>query len=833
MLRVSEAGLQEVAIATIARPTIRGKFFWTGEEKLYLRGVTYGTFAPTEQGEFPSPSVVDDDFRAMAAVGINCVRTYTTPSRWILDLAQQHGLYVLAGIAWTQHVAFLDNERLRRDIIESVRSEIASIRGHPALLAYAIGNEIPAPIVRWHGRKAIEKFIRLLYDLAKRTDPGCSVTYVNYPTTEYLKLDFLDFVCFNVYLEEEAALRSYLARLQNIAGDRPLVLAEIGLDSHRNGLDRQAHSLRWQVSTAFASGCAGAFVFAWTDEWHRGGFDISDWDFGLVSRDRQPKPALAAVKDAFAELPFPDDGDWPRISVVVCSYNGQRTIRDCLDGLARLEYPNYEVIVVNDGSTDSTAVIASEYNVQLITTENRGLSNARNTGLAAATGEIVAYTDDDARPDPHWLTYLAVAFRSSDHAGIGGPNIAPAGDGLIADCVANAPGGPVHVLLDDTTAEHIPGCNMAFRKDRLLAIGGFDSRYRAAGDDVDVCWRLQEQGWTLGFCAAATVWHHRRNSVRTYWKQQVGYGRAEALLEAKWPEKYNSLGHTTWAGRLYGKGLTKVLSVAPARVYSGPWGMASYQSVYEPRSGGLLALSLMPEWYFLVAALACVSLGSVLWTPLLAALIPFSITAMLPLLQAWLSARRASFTTTGLSAAGRLRLRVLTGCLHLMQPLARLRGRLKWGLSPLRGRVHDFMWPRPLQVSIWREKWQSPSERAEVIGKTLKTQGLAWLATENADAWDLRVSTGVLGGARLRLAVEEHEAGRQQLLAGVHPDFSPGGIAVVGLLAFLSLLAFFDGAVVAGGILAGVAFAALARMVLECGRAVRVLKEAFHVAASL
>src|SRR5439155_1386610 len=127
---------------------------------------------------------------------------------------------------------------------------------------------------------------------------------------------------------------------------------------------------------------------------------------------------------------------------------------------------------------------------------------------------------------------------------------APAGDGPIAECVARAPGGPVHVLVTDREAEHIPGCNMAFRTAYLDAVGGFDPRFRTAGDDVDVCWRLQDRGWTLGFHPAAMVWHHRRNSVRAYWRQQIGYGRAEAMLERKWPEKYNDVGHVRWRGTL-------------------------------------------------------------------------------------------------------------------------------------------------------------------------------------------------------------------------------------------------------------------------------------------
>src|SRR5205807_8505264 len=104
---------------------------------------------------------------------------------------------------------------------------------------------------------------------------------VNFPTTEFLELPFLDFFCFNVYLESQDPFEAYLARLQTLAGDRPLLMAEIGLDSRRNGEQGQAASLAWQVRSAFAGGCAGAFVFSCSDEWHRGGYEIEDWDFAI------------------------------------------------------------------------------------------------------------------------------------------------------------------------------------------------------------------------------------------------------------------------------------------------------------------------------------------------------------------------------------------------------------------------------------------------------------------------------------------------------------------------------------------------------------------------
>jgi hypothetical protein len=278
-----------------------------------------------------------------------------------------------------------------RSIEDKVRASVRACAGYSAVLCFAIANEIPAQVVRWYGRCRIERFLRRLYEAAKEEDPAALVTYVNFPTTEYLQLPFLDLVCFNVYLESRERLEAYLARLQNLAGERPLLLAEIGLDSRRNGEHAQAQSLAWQVRSAFAAGCAGSFVFAWTDSWHRGGEDIKDWDFGITTRARHPKAALAAVREAYAEVPFPRDLEWPRISVVVCSCNGARTIRDTFEGLKRLEYPDFEVIVIDDGSSDATAEIAAEYAVQLISTENRGLSRARNTGWQQATGDRRLY----------------------------------------------------------------------------------------------------------------------------------------------------------------------------------------------------------------------------------------------------------------------------------------------------------------------------------------------------------------------------------------------------------------------------------------------------------
>ena len=144
---------------------------------------------------------------------------------------------------------FLDTKARRRSIASRVGQAVAACR-RPAVLGFAVGAEIPAPIVRWYGRERIERFILRLYEEAKSTNPNALVTYVNYPTTEYLDLSFLDFHSWNVYLETPQQLTRYLARLQNLAGEKPLVLAELGLDSQRNGERKQAELLDWQIAPA-------------------------------------------------------------------------------------------------------------------------------------------------------------------------------------------------------------------------------------------------------------------------------------------------------------------------------------------------------------------------------------------------------------------------------------------------------------------------------------------------------------------------------------------------------------------------------------------------------
>ncbi len=767
------------------------------------------------------------DFAQIAGMGANAVRTYTVPPRWLLDTAQEHGLRVMVGFGWEQHITFLDKRKLRKSIEENVRSGVRQCARHPAILSYTIGNEIPSPIVRWYGPERIESFLTRLYDAVKEEDPGSLVSYVNYPTTEYLKPPG-DFVCFNVFLESEPKLEGYLKRLHNISGDRPLVLAEIGLDSISNGEDAQASALAWQIRSAFSSGCAGVFTFSWTDEWHRGGADILDWGFGLTNRDRVPKQAMMAVGRAFAEAPFNADMNWPRMSVVVCTYNGSRTIAQCCAELLNLDYPDYEIIVVDDGSRDNTASIVSQYDVTLIQTENHGLSAARNIGANASTGEIVAYIDDDAWPDPHWLRYLAIAYATGDFAGVGGPNIAPATGSEIADAVANAPGGPIHVLLTDDIAEHIPGCNMSFRKSALKAVGGFDASFRVAGDDVDLCWRIQAEGWKLGFTPAAMVWHHRRSSMRAYLRQQWGYGKAEAMLERKWPEKYNAAGHLSWAGRIYADHLAQLFTPRTRRIYHGTWGSALFQSVYQPAPATVAAFLTMPEWYLVIAALGIVSVLGLMWPPLLLAIPLLILSLAAPILQSFKSASRATFPSHLASPVGRVRRYLLTALLHFLQPMARLHGRLQWGLTPWRHSAAGVVIPRIRVESVWSETWRDPAIWLADLEKAFREESMMVQRGGDFDRWDLQLRRGVFAATRLLLAIEEHGNGRQLARVKLWPRFSPSAVAIAGISAVLSAGAAIQSQYAAALALFGIFMVIAVRTMQECASSMEAVSEALQ-----
>ena len=766
-----------------------GKFFRLGSEKFYVKGVTYGPFKPNANGEaLPEPQQVRLDFAQMLELGANSVRVYHVPPAWFLDLAQEMGLKIFLDVAWAKNLTFVGDAQITRQAQEAVRQAARACGNHPAILAISVANEIPPDIVRYVGRPKIEDFIEELVDIARAEAPDCLFTFANFPTTEYVQPRNVDFVCFNVYLHDEAVLRNYLARLQNIAGDKPLMLGEYGIDTRNEcSQEKQAEILCSHVHAVFEEGLVGTFIFSFTDEWYTHGYAIAEWAFGLTTADRRPKAAFAALRGLLAKVPQTAQIALPMCSVVICSYNGANMVATCLRSMQKLRYPSYEVIFVDDGSTDNTQEILMDFPwVRNIRQDNKGLSHARNVGMEAARGDVVVYTDSDCEADEDWLYYLALSLVRSGHAGMGGPNLIPDEGSWVADCVGLSPGGPTHVMIDDRTAEHVPGCNMAFYRSVLKQVYGFDSQFRKAGDDVDLIWRIQNQGQSIGFSPAAQVWHYRRNTIRAYLRQQRGYGEAEALLKYKHPDRFNTLGASHWRGRIYGSDQIGVRIGADV-IYHGIFGTGMFQTIYRRPASLGAAMMMSIEWHLLAGFVLVLGLA---FTPLLAVAAGMFLTPMvLACVADWQSPVPRHRHPLS---------RLLIAYLHFRQPISRgwarysVRLRAKVLKHEARGYQRHQDLPVDPQDCRTLRYWSDTKDRLtllEQIHREVRAAGWRMRIDSGWHEWDMEIYGSRYVKVRLTTATEHHHGTGMLTRVRVELLYSRfGQVLMVGAMILAGLL---------------------------------------------
>ena len=746
----------------MGRLVARAKYLFEGAEKFYVRGVSYGPFAPNSRGEeYPELERVAADFSLMRQLAANVVRLYVPPPLWMVEEAQKAGLRLMVGIPWPYHMAFLDSRDMKRDIRENIRKTVAEMRQFgETIAAYSIGNEIRSDIVRWHGPRAVSGFLAELRDLGKQIEPDALFTYSNYPSTEYLDLSFLDFISFNVYLHREDDFRRYFTHLLGQAGELPLILSETGMDTIREGEDHQAELLAWQGQAAFELGLGGFIVFAFTDEWHRGGAEITDWAFGLTHRDRTPKPAFEAVARIFANEFPPKLIAAPKASVIVPAYNAAATLGDCLASLRTLNYPNYETIVIDDGSTDSTAQIAEQDGAQTIRIEHRGLAAARNAGVEAASGEIIAFIDADACADRDWLYHLVETITRRDAAAASGPNFAPTPASARAAAMASAPGLPREVRARDADLAQLCGCNMALSKAALTKIGGFDPAFTTAGDDVDLSWRLTASGETLAYAPGAVVIHERRATLSSYIAQQRGYGKGEGLLAKRYPLRDAAedgiYAAPSWIAAILGG----------ARVYYGEFGRGLFQTVYSAGdSYGELPLTI--QW--IAVSVVCLILGTM--NRFLGVIGGAGITIT------FLAAAARAASTPLPKARSGFAVRIYLWILNLLGPPIRslARERIKWKIETARSDQFE-----PVRAT--------PSDSSSVLAscrEALIRHGLAVAETDGFQSYDLEIVVPPL--IRMPINAVREKDGHVSLLWRTR--IAPRRALIVSAIALLVLLA--------------------------------------------
>ena len=656
----------------------------------------------------------------------------------VLDLATYTGLHALIEIT-VKPEDLLESVRVRETAARISRT-VNIWRNHPALIGYLIDCPFAPERLRMMGVERLRRALDRLYRQIHLRDSRALVALKHRASTIALATAGEDFLYAEAGGLTPAELTRFVVALHNLAMARPVVI-EFPQALAGQGLEQDE-----LVAATFGVGAAGVVAPP------------------LV---RPPVADLLAMRPLRADeaSPFvslngtcpPHPPRTPMVSVVICAYNAERTMLPCLESLRRLKYPNYEIVIVDDGSRDRTAEIAMEFpEFRLIRQPNKGLSVARNVGLYAARGDIIAYTDSDCVVDPDWLTLMVRTMVEGGFDGCGGPNYAPHEEGRVEGCVAAAPGAPCHVLVADDRAEHLAGCNMVFTKAALLTVGGFDAQFTSAGDDVDICWRILDAGFTLGYCPAAFVWHFRRNTVKAYYGQQRGYGRAEAALYLKYPERFNGLGQIKWRGTI--PGLAATVPGALRRRIGWTRAAGAPQSVSDEIPGILNFLPQTLEWNLVFAAAALFS-----W---FAGFTVLPALAMLSLGVVWALyyARKAPLEKCHDSPGARL----FVAFLAWSGPMVRTWTRWKMRMRTLgfanetqpRQRPALRWLRRSFHLSYWNEAWTTRETLLERMARHFSRAGLAATHDPGWNDFDLEVRPDPWTRLRFKTADEEHEAAR-------------------------------------------------------------------------
>ncbi len=238
----------------------------------------------------------------------------------------------------------------------------------------------------------------------------------------------------------------------------------------------------------------------------------------------------------------------PTVSVVVPVKDRADELLRCLESISRINYPQslLQVIVVDDGSSDSSADVARGAGAIVIPSggTGRGPAAARNVGSRAATGDILAFIDSDCTASTNWLAELIPAFDDPKMAAAGGVV-----DGMCTESLIDRYETVMSSLSlglrersgntgDDTF--YLPSCNLLVRRSAFLDVGGFVDTMHV-GEDVDLTWRLRDNGWTIAYLPVGRVYHEHRSSLRSFMSRRFDYGTSEGMLQTLHPQRHKRM----------------------------------------------------------------------------------------------------------------------------------------------------------------------------------------------------------------------------------------------------------------------------------------------------
>ena len=235
------------------------------------------------------------------------------------------------------------------------------------------------------------------------------------------------------------------------------------------------------------------------------------------------------------------------VSVIIPAYNAEKTISNCLDSIMKQDCTEeYEVIVVDDGSTDSTPNIVSEYkNVRLIRQKNSGPASARNEGASRAKGDIILYTDSDCFTEYNWISEMLKPFNENHEvAGVKGAYKTNQRE-ITARFVQLEYEDKYRYMLKDKYIDFMDTYSAGFKKKVFIEMKGYDTEFPVAcAEDVELSYRLSNRGFKMVFNPDAIVYHTHPNKLIDYLKKKYKFAYWRMLALKKNPHKAVKDSHT-------------------------------------------------------------------------------------------------------------------------------------------------------------------------------------------------------------------------------------------------------------------------------------------------
>jgi GT2 family glycosyltransferase len=472
----------------------------------------------------------------LAAANVNALILTEAQAETVLGVAGQAGLYAMVEIA-------IDPSGLNaagdiRNALARVTRTVSVLRGYTALIGFVIdcpgdGSAIPASTLATL-RRGLTRLARTIHEshgnqliAFKRRASALAIAMgaeelaqtLSQKLSQELSQELCeDLTYVNLARIGAAELGPAIGALHHLAATRALVI-EFG---------EELPGQEEMVTHAFGLGAAGVVAPAMQPAASHGWQNVRMLSAGELL-------PFAHLGGSAAPLP----ATTPMVSVVVAARDDERTIAACLESIGRLQYPNYEVIVVDDGSRDRTADIAASVGgprlIRVIREPRAGFGAACNAALRAARGHLIAFTRADCIIDADWLALAVRVMLEGGLRGCRGP-IYPslATDGIAARAIASL-ARPISMDAAGDRAVLLTDRNMILRKSSLIAVGGFDTRFIDGGHDADVSVRMVEARMALGWCPAGFVWRCASTGVGEFYRRRIRHGRADAMLAVKHP----------------------------------------------------------------------------------------------------------------------------------------------------------------------------------------------------------------------------------------------------------------------------------------------------------